>query len=57
MNAFQGVDNAPLTWLDIDPVADDGYPEGVVAIGDVLQVVNAFTGDLYPGNGPLGCAP
>jgi predicted outer membrane repeat protein len=55
VNAFQGVDNAPLTWLDIDPVAGDGYPEGMVVIGDVLAVVLAFQGEPYPGDGPLGC--
>ena len=55
VNAFQGVENAPLTWLDIDPVVDGGYPEGLVVIGDVLAVVNAFVGQPYPGLGPLGC--
>jgi hypothetical protein len=55
VSAFQGVDNAPLTWLDIDPVAGDGYPEGMVVIGDVLAVVLAFQGEPYPGDGPLGC--
>jgi hypothetical protein len=55
VNAFQGVENAPLTWLDIDPATGDGYPEGMVAIGDVLLVVNAFQGQVYPGNGPLNC--
>jgi hypothetical protein len=55
VNAFQGVENAPLTWLDIDPAVGDGYPEGSVVIGDVLEVVNAFVGQPYPGLGPLGC--
>jgi hypothetical protein len=55
VNAFQGVENAPLTWLDIDPAVGDGYPEGMVAIGDVLLLVNAFQGQVYPGNGPLNC--
>jgi C1A family cysteine protease len=55
VNAFQGIDNAPLTWMDLDPVVEDGYPEGVVVIGDVLAVVNAFVGQSYPGWGPLGC--
>jgi hypothetical protein len=55
VNAFQGVENAPLAWLDIDPVVGNGYPEGTIAIGDVLVVVLAFTGQPYPGNGPLGC--
>jgi hypothetical protein len=57
VNAFVGIDNAPLTWLDIDPVVGNGYPEGYVVIGDVLAVVNAFSGQQYPGDGPLGCAP
>jgi hypothetical protein len=55
VNAFVGTDNAPLTWLDIDPVVDGGYPEGMVTIGDVLAAVNAFVGDPYPGEGPTGC--
>jgi hypothetical protein len=55
VNAFQGIENAPLTWLDIDPVVGDGHPEGIVLIGDVLAVVNAFSGDPYPGLGPLNC--
>jgi hypothetical protein len=55
VNAFVGIDNAPLTWLDVDPVVGNGYPEGLVVIGDVLAVVNAFSGDPYPGDGPLGC--
>ena len=55
VNAFQGADNAPLTWLDIDPVAGDGYPEGMGFIGDVLAVVLAFQGEPYPGDGPVGC--
>jgi cysteine-rich repeat protein len=55
VNAFVGVNNAPFTWLDIDPVVGDGYPEGMVTIGDVLTVVNAFSGQPYPGLGPLDC--
>jgi hypothetical protein len=55
VNAFVGIDNAPLTWLDIDPVVGNGYPEGYVVIGDVLAVVNAFSGQQYPGDGPVGC--
>jgi hypothetical protein len=55
VNAFQGIRAAPLTWLDVDPVVNDGYPEGVVTIGDVLVLVNAFTGESYPGLGPLAC--
>jgi hypothetical protein len=55
VNAFMGIDNAPLTWLDIDPVVDEGHPEGMVVIGDVLAVVNAFVGQQYPGLGPYGC--
>jgi V8-like Glu-specific endopeptidase len=57
VNNFQGVQNAPFTWLDIDPVVADAHPEGVVTIGDVLAAVNAFTGQPYPGNGPTGCTP
>jgi hypothetical protein len=56
VNAFTGTRNAPLPWLDIDPVTADGEPEGLWAlIGDVLATVNAYTGEPYPGNGPLGC--
>ena len=55
VNAFQGVENAPLTWLDVDPVVGNGCPEGTITIGDVLVVVNAFTGQPYPGDGPVDC--
>jgi hypothetical protein len=42
--------------MDIDPVYQDGEPEGLTAqIGDVLAVVNAFMGRPYSGWGPLGC--
>jgi hypothetical protein len=58
VNAFTGIRNAPLTWMDVDPVAFDGEPEGLWSlIGDVLAVVNAFSGQPYPGWGPLGCTP
>jgi hypothetical protein len=58
VNAFTGVRNAPLPWMDVDPVYADGEPEGLWAlIGDVLAIVNAFSGQSYPGNGPLGCTP
>jgi hypothetical protein len=55
VNAFTGTDNAPVTWLDVDPVVGTGYPEGLVVIGDVLGIVNAYTGGAYPGDGPFGC--
>jgi hypothetical protein len=56
VNAFTGIRNTPLTWMDVDPVFADGEPEGLWAlIGDVLAVVNAFSGQTYPGSGPLGC--
>lgn len=56
VNAFQGIRNAPLWWMDIDPVYADGEPEGLwTLIGDVLQTVNAFTGQSYPGWGPNDC--
>jgi hypothetical protein len=56
VNAFQGTRNAPLPWMDIDPVYEDGEPEGLwTLIGDVLAVVNAFQGQSYSGWGPLGC--
>lgn len=56
VNAFQGIRNAPLWWMDIDPVFADGEPEGLwTLIGDVLQTVNAFTGQSYPGWGPATC--
>jgi hypothetical protein len=56
VNAFTGIRNAPLPWMDVDPVVADGEPEGMPAlIGDVLAVVNAFSGDPYPGWGPYQC--
>jgi hypothetical protein len=56
VNAFTGIRNGPLTWMDVDPVYADGEPEGLWAlIGDVLAVVNAFSGDPYPGSGPYQC--
>ena len=56
VNAFIGIRNAPLTWMDVDPVVGNGEPEGMwPLIGDVLAVVNAFSGQTYPGSGPLGC--
>ena len=57
VNAFTGIRNAPLTWMDVDPVYADGEPEGLWAlIGDVLAIVNAFSGQAYPGDGPSGCS-
>jgi hypothetical protein len=56
VNAFTGIRNAPLPWMDIDPVYANGEPEGMwTLIGDVLAVVNAFSGAPYSGWGPLGC--
>jgi hypothetical protein len=55
VRAFTGTTNAPLTWMDVDPVVDYGYPEGQVVIGDVLAIVVAFTGGEYSGFGPFDC--
>ena len=55
VNRFLGIDNAPLPWMDVDPVAGAGYPEGTITIGDQLMILNAFSGQPYPGWGPLGC--
>jgi hypothetical protein len=55
VSAFIGIDNAPLTWLDVDPVVDFGHPDGLISIGDVLAVVKAFVGEPYPGSDPFSC--
>ena len=52
---FQGVDNAPITWLDIDPSAGSSLPNQQVNIGDMLAVLGGFSGQPYPGAGPLSC--
>ena len=53
LNTFTGACNGALPWRDVDPLVADGEPErrwGL--IGDVLAMVNAFTGQPYPGWGP-----
>ena len=45
---FQGIDNAPLTWLDID--ANQG-----IGVADILGSLGGFQGDKYPGADPLDC--
>ena len=52
---FQGVNNAPLTWLDIDPSTGSAIPNQQVNIGDILGTLDGFQGKPYPGNGPGGC--
>ena len=54
---FQGIDNAPLTWLDIDPSLGSDLPNQQVNIGDILGALEGFQGREYPGDGPAGCAP
>ena len=56
ISKFQGIDNAPLAWLDIDPSTDDNLPNQQVNIGDILASLDGFAGRPYPGDGPLGCA-
>ena len=52
---FQGIDNAPLTWLDIASSQAGDSPNQAIDIGDILAAIGGFQGDVYPGNGPLGC--
>ena len=52
---FQGINNAPLTWLDIDPSTGTSLPNQQVNIGDILGSLDGFQGKPYPGNGPGGC--
>jgi hypothetical protein len=52
---FQGVNNAPLTWLDIDPSAGTDKPNQIVGLQDILRCVDGFQGAAYPGDGPTGC--
>jgi hypothetical protein len=52
---FQGVDNAPLTWLDIASSQGSDLPNQAIDIGDILATIAGFQGDEYPGDGPLGC--
>jgi hypothetical protein len=52
---FQGLGNAPLTWLDIDPAEGAAEPNGLVNLGDLLAIVGSFQGEPYPGDGPFGC--
>jgi hypothetical protein len=39
---FQGIDNAPLPWFDVDP-------NQAINIGDILACLGAFSGDPYDG--------
>jgi hypothetical protein len=52
---FQGVNNAPLTWLDIDPSSGTSIPNQIVGLQDILSCVAGFQGRPYPGDGPFGC--
>ena len=52
---FQGFDNAPITWLDIDPSMGSGVPNLAIDIGDILATLGGFQGESYPGDGPTGC--
>jgi hypothetical protein len=52
---FQGVDVAPLTWLDIAPSTGSSVPDQVVGLGDIMGAIGGFQGDPYPGLGPLNC--
>jgi hypothetical protein len=52
---FQGVDNAPLTWLDIAPSAGTEVPNQLINLEDIMDCVHGFQGQSYPGAGPLGC--
>ena len=52
---FNGIDNAPLSWLDIDPSTGVNMPNQQVNIGDILATMEGFQGQPYPGDGPLGC--
>jgi hypothetical protein len=54
---FQGVNAAPLSWLDIDPSTGDASPNQVINLQDILECVHGFQGEGYPGDGPLGCQP
>jgi len=55
INAYQGIDVAPLTWLDVDPSGDDSRPNQVIGLGDILACIDGFQGKSYPGGGPLDC--
>jgi hypothetical protein len=48
--AFQGVENGPVTWFDIDP-----NPVGSVGIGDILGALDGFQGGSYPNDQPEDC--
>jgi hypothetical protein len=52
---FQGVDSAPMTWLDIAPSGDADNPDQIVGLGDIMACIGGFQGQPYPGNGPLNC--
>jgi hypothetical protein len=52
---YQGVDVAPVTWLDLDPSAGYEAANQVIGIGDILANIDGFQGKAYPGDGPLNC--
>jgi hypothetical protein len=52
---YQGINVAPLTWLDIDPSTGTQKPNQVIGIGDILGCIEGFQAQLYPGAGPLDC--
>ena len=55
LRRFQGVDVAPMSWLDISSTAQDGMPDQVSNLDDCLAVLAGFLGEAYPGGGPLEC--
>ena len=52
---FQGINNAPLVWLDLDPSTGVDLPNQQINIGDILSAIAGFQGEGYPGCGPLDC--
>ena len=52
---FQGIPNAPVIWLDISSSRGTDVPNQAVDIGDILDTIAGFQGEVYPGDGPLGC--
>ena len=52
---FQGVDNAPMTWLDVASSSGSDVPNQQINISDIFAALDGFQGKVYPGLGPLGC--
>jgi hypothetical protein len=55
ISKYQGVDVAPITWLDTDPSNGDDTPDRNIGIGDILRAIEGYQGGLYPGLPPLSC--